>query len=197
MFICSPLEGLVTDVVKALLKISSRRAQWMHLWRTMRKRAHIWATAFWIKMEQNRRRRRSSPFSSPAPSTLSPMLGHLSTDLNTGISPQKPRRERPLGVCTSPQHCLQGVEGWLTGSKGLLSLTTSENPIWHPKKVEVAIGSERLVRALRFATRVASEIRGIQVVKQFAYFGSSIQTSRGLLEGKEYQLERWQLYSSS
>lgn len=30
----------------------------------MRKRAHIWATAFWIKMQQNRRRRPSSPFSS-------------------------------------------------------------------------------------------------------------------------------------
>lgn len=38
--------------------------------------------------------------------------------------------------------------------------------------------------------RVTLESKEIQIVKHFAYFGSSIQASRAVLEGKKYLLER-------
>lgn len=121
----------------------------MYLWRTVRKRVHIWATPFWIRMEQNRGRQPSSSFSSYCSFyTESHARAFEHRFERRDLPTEAKERERPFGVCTSPQHCLQGVEGWLKGSKGLLSLTTSENPIWHPKKAEVAISSEHLVRAL-------------------------------------------------
>lgn len=75
------------------------------------------------------------------------MPGCFNTDLNIGIPTQKMvRRERPLGLCTS---ALSSGSGRVAkGEQRASSLTTSENPIWHLEKVEIAISSEHLVRAL-------------------------------------------------